>query len=202
MRTRSTRAGGYALVETMVTVVVIAFGLLGVAGLVSRSFVTEAEATQRTQAALLLQDMASRMEANRANVVQYVTGDNGITGYEIVNNAKSVVSCDQAAPLVERDRCDWGRLIAGVEERIAGQTASVLVGGIGCVYELDAFNRVYAISVAWQGPSAGADAIVNDNFAPTGCGRDLYGDESRRRIVTTLLRIGTLNPPPAGGGAP
>ncbi len=43
-------AAGFALVESMVTIVVIAFGLLGVAGLVSRSFVTEAEANQRTQA--------------------------------------------------------------------------------------------------------------------------------------------------------
>ena len=202
MSSRSTVAGGYALVETMVTIVVIAFGLLGVAGLVSRSFVTEAEATQRTQAALLLQDMVTRIEANRANAVQYVTGDAGITGYETVNNTKSLLNCDPAAPLVERDRCEWGRLIAGVEERIQGETASVLVGGIGCIYELDAFNRVYAISVAWQGPSAGADAIVNDNFAPTNCGRDLYGNEAQRRIVTTLLRIGTLNPPVAAGGAP
>lgn len=202
MSSRSTRAGGYALVETMVTIVVIAFGLLGVAGLVSRSFVTEAEATQRTQAALLLQDMVTRIEANRANAVQYVTGDAGITGYETVNSTKSLLNCDPAAPLVERDRCEWGRLIAGVEERIQGETASVLLGGIGCVYELDAFNRVYAISVAWQGPSAAADAIVNDNFAPTNCGRDLYGNEAQRRIVTTLLRIGTLNPPVAAGGAP
>jgi len=202
MSKRSRPAGGYALVETMVTIVVIAFGLLGVAGLVSRSFVTEAEATQRTQAALLLQDMVTRIEANRANAVQYVTGDAGITGFETVNSAQSVINCDPAAPLVERDRCEWGRLIAGVEERIQGQTASVLIGGIGCIYELDAFNRVYAISVAWQGPSAGADAIVNGNFAPTGCGRDLYGNEAQRRIVTTLLRIGTLNPPVAAGGAP
>ncbi len=159
MISRSTRAGGYALVETMVTIVVIAFGLLGVAGLVSRSFVTEAEATQRTQAALLLQDMVTRIEANRANAVQYVTGDAGITGYETVNSTKSLLNCDPAAPLVERDRCEWGRLIAG-------------------------------------------DAIINDNFAPTNCGRDLYGNEAQRRIVTTLLRIGTLNPPVGAGGAP
>ena len=56
--------------------------------------------------------------------------------------------------------------------------------------------------MAWQGPSVAADAIVNDNFAPTNCGRDLYGTEAQRRIVTTLLRIGTLNPPVGAGGAP
>jgi type IV pilus assembly protein PilV len=193
---RSIRARGYALVETMVTIVVIAFGLLGVAGLMSRSFVTESEATQRTQAALLLQDMVTRIEANRANAAQYVTGDNGITGFEVVNNMKSVVACDPAAPLAERDRCGWGRLIAGIDEQVDGQAASLLPGAIGCIYELDAFNRVYAISVAWQGPSTGAEPIVDNNFAPTNCGRDLYGTEAQRRLVTTLLRIGTLNPAP------
>jgi type IV pilus assembly protein PilV len=192
----STRARGYALVETMVTVIVIAFGLLGVAGLMSRSFVTESEATQRTQAALLLQDMVTRIEANRANATQYVTGDNGITGYEVVNNTKSVVNCDPAAALAERDRCGWGRLIAGIDEQVDGNATSVLPGAIGCVYELDAFNRVFAISVAWQGPSTGAEPIVDNNFAPTNCGRDLYGTEAQRRLVTTLLRIGTLNPAP------
>jgi len=193
---RSTRARGYALVETMVTIVVIAFGLLGVAGLMSRSFVTESEATQRTQAALLLQDMVTRIEANRANAAQYVTGDNGITGFEVVNNTKSVVACDPAAPLADRDRCDWGRLIAGIDEQVDGRAASLLPGAIGCIYELDAFNRVYAMSVAWQGASTGAEPIVDNNFAPTNCGRNLYGTEAQRRLVTTLLRIGTLNPAP------
>ena len=100
-------AAGFALVESMVTIVVIAFGLLGVAGLVSRSFVTEAEANQRTQAQLLLQDMAARMEANRANVATYVTGDSGITGYVDVNGNPTLLSCDPAAPLVDRDRCEF-----------------------------------------------------------------------------------------------
>ena len=64
----------------MVTVVVVAFGLLGIAGLVSRAFVTEVEGTQRTQAMLLLQDMAHAIEANRGNVASYVTGNTRITG--------------------------------------------------------------------------------------------------------------------------
>ncbi len=36
---------------------------------------------QRAQAAMLLQDMVTRIEGNRANVAAYVTGDSGITGY-------------------------------------------------------------------------------------------------------------------------
>ncbi len=81
MQKPASRFAGFALVESMVTVVVVAFGLLGVAGLVSRSFVTEVDAMQRAQAAMLLQDMVTRIEGNRANVAAYVTGDSGITGY-------------------------------------------------------------------------------------------------------------------------
>ena len=36
--------------------------------------------------------------------------------------------------------------------------------------------------------------LADPNFAPSGCGRGLYGNEAQRRLVTTLLRIGNLNP--------
>lgn len=178
------------MVEAMVTVVVVAFGLLGVAGLVSRSFVAEVEGTQRTQAVLLLQDMMTRIEANRGNVAAYVTGDAGITGY--ATSSTTLVVCDPAGPLADRDRCEWGRLLAGANEQVDTRNAGVLVGAIGCIYEIDAFNRIYAISIAWQGMSAGPAPLTNGNFAPNGCGLNRYGNESQRRVISMPLRIGTL----------
>ena len=196
----ATRSAGFALVESMVTVVVVAFGLLGVAGLVSRSFVTEVEAMQRAQAAMLMQDMVTRIEGNRGNAAAYVTGDSGITGYVSTTVAGvttySFASCNPAAPMVDQDRCAWGQLLAGGNERIDNANAGVLVGAMGCVYEIDAFNRIYAVAIAWQGASPGAAPIVDNNFAPAGCGRDQFGNENQRRLMTTLLRIGTLNPGP------
>src|SRR5829696_6656373 len=103
------RSAGFSLIESMVTVVVVAFGLLGVSGLVSRSFVTEVVATQRAQATMLLQDMVTRIEGNRDNAAAYVTGDTGITGYVATTTqggttAYNFVSCDPAAPLADQDR--------------------------------------------------------------------------------------------------
>ncbi len=192
---------GFSLIESLVTVVVVAFGLLGVAGLVSRSFKTEVEAVQRAQAAMLLQDMVTRIEGNRTNAATYVTGDAGITGYAATTSpegitAYSLVSCNPAAPMTERDQCAWGQLLAGGNERIDGNNAGTLVGAVGCVHEIDAFNRIYAVSVAWEGTTAGAAPIVDNNFPPTGCGRDQFGNENQRRLMTTLLRIGVLNPGP------
>src|SRR5512137_63697 len=106
---RSRLVAGFAMVEAMVTVVVVAFGLLGVAGLVSRAFVAEVEGTQRTQAVLLLQDMVTRIEANRTNAAAYRT--DGVTGYVTTVSGgvstTSVVACNPAAPLAERDLCEW-----------------------------------------------------------------------------------------------
>lgn len=198
---KKTSAAGFALVESMVTVVVVAFGLLGVAGLVSRSFVNEVEAMQRAQATMLLQDMVTRIEGNRANAATYVTGDTGVTGYVSTTSplgvtSYSYASCDPAAPAADHDRCVWGQLLAGGNERIEGGNAGVLVGAIGCIYELDAFNRIYAVAIAWQGASPGAAPPVDNNFAPAGCGRDQFGNENQRRLMSTQLRIGTLNPVP------
>jgi type IV pilus assembly protein PilV len=187
---------GFAMVETMVTVVVVAFGLLGVAGLVSRSFVAEVEGTQRTQAVLLLQDMVTRIEANRTNVAGYVTGDAGVTGYVTTTDGTTTttaqVVCDPAASLADRDRCEWGRMLAGANEQVDTRNAGVLVGAIGCIYEIDPFNRIYAVSIAWQGMSAGPAPIVDNNFAPNNCGRDRFGNENQRRVITMPVRLGSL----------
>jgi type IV pilus assembly protein PilV len=178
---RSSRhIAGFAMIEVMVTVVIVAFGLLGIAGLISRSFMMEVEGTQRTQAMLLLQDMASRIEANRTNVAAYVTGDAGIT-------------CDPAGTtLASGDRCQWAQLLAGANEQIDAQNAGVLVGARGCIYEIDGFNRIYALAIAWQGMTAGPAPITITGFAPNGCGQGLYGNENRRRVMTLPVRLGTV----------
>ena len=193
MSSRSTRAGGYALVETMVTIVVIAFGLLGVAGLVSRSFVTEAEATQRTRAALLLQDMVGRINANRAVVACYAITIDASTGTPYLGVGADVsglvcgVGSATANTRAIQDLVEWSDLLAGASET-AGGNVGAMVGARGCVTEDDAANRIYTVSVAWQGLTAtkAPDATLN-------CAKDLYGDEKLRRVVSIPVRIATLN---------
>jgi type IV pilus assembly protein PilV len=107
-----------------------------------------------------------------------------------------VLACDPTAPLAGRDLCEWGQLMAGADERIGGQNAGVLVGAIGCVHELDAFNRVYAVSISWMAANPGPAPVIDPNFPPTGCGLDRFGNENQRRVMTTLLRIGNLNAVP------
>ena len=68
---------GATLIEILVTIVIVAFGLLGLAGLQMKMQMSETEAYQRSQALMLLNDMASRIGTNRANADAYVTGTDG-----------------------------------------------------------------------------------------------------------------------------
>jgi hypothetical protein len=83
-------------------------------------------------------------------------------------------------------------MLAGANEQIGTRNAGVLVGARGCVYEIDAFNRIYAVAIAWQGLTAGPAPIIDTGFAPNGCGQGLFGDENRRRVMTMPVRLGTV----------
>ncbi|MDE2388510.1 MAG: type IV pilus modification protein PilV, partial [Betaproteobacteria bacterium] len=63
---------GVSLIEVLVTMVVLAVGLLGLAGLQIRLQSSELESYQRTQALILLEDMTNRISTNRANAAAYV----------------------------------------------------------------------------------------------------------------------------------
>ncbi len=59
------RERGATLIEVLVTIVILTFGLLGVAELQVRMHLAQAESYHRSHAVLLLQDMVDRVNANR-----------------------------------------------------------------------------------------------------------------------------------------
>lgn len=68
-RAAKNRQAGITLIEVLVAVVVLAIGLLGLAGLQTSALTNTSISYQYTQAAILAQGMAERMRANRAAVV-------------------------------------------------------------------------------------------------------------------------------------
>lgn len=73
---------GFTLVEALVTFLILAIGLLGLAGLQAKGLTFDQSAYQRTQAALLAGDIADRMRANVTTA--RVTG---VGGYNIAFGA-------------------------------------------------------------------------------------------------------------------
>jgi len=58
---------GTSLIEILVTILIVSFGLLGVAGVVSNGLKGAHGSQARSQASMLVADMIDRMRANRAD---------------------------------------------------------------------------------------------------------------------------------------
>ena len=69
-RARSSR--GFTLIEVLIALVILAFGMLSVAGVLGRSTQTELEAHQRSQAMTIAAEMVDRITNNPKQAAQYV----------------------------------------------------------------------------------------------------------------------------------
>jgi type IV pilus assembly protein PilV len=183
---------GTSLIEVLVTMVILAFGLLGAAGLQARLQLADMEAYQRAQALILVDDIASRIATNRANAAAYVTGAGNPLGMACSTPASP-------ATLEQTDAAQWCNALRGVAEVAGASKVGAMLGARGCVEILGlATNKEYLVTVAWQG-------LAPISAPPTSiaCGANLYngavGSTSSncaadrcRRVVTTIVRIAGL----------
>jgi type IV pilus assembly protein PilV len=186
------RQRGASMIEVLVTIVIIAFGLLGMAGLQSKLQVSEMEAYQRAQALVLLNDMASRIATNRNQSAAYV----GEVATDKVKPAANCASDFAGTSILKTDVREWCNAIQGAAETVGTNRLGAVIGGRGCVHDLG--NREYMITVAWQG-----NVPLNAPPASVACGKDQYDlggttgctADRCRRVVTTIIRIAPLMPP-------
>lgn len=177
---------GTTLLEVLVTIAILAVGLLGLAGLQSRLQVSEMESYQRSQALILLNDMSSRIATNRISAASYVTA----------NALGAGMTCPTALTTqTDKDVNEWCRALQGSAETQAANSVGAMVGGRGCVESLG--SGQYMVTVAWQGlvpisapPTSVSCGQNNYNSTQTGaaCVNDLC-----RRVVTTIVQIATLS---------
>src|SRR5678815_6011329 len=123
MKSRRGGSKGFVLLEVLVTIVILVFGLLGLAGFQMRTTVAEQEAYQRVQALILVQDMMERIYANRANAASYVQDDIGSSGTERTD----------CGPLTgkNKDVCEWHNALIGASEVNGTDRVGTLLRGQG-----------------------------------------------------------------------
>jgi type IV pilus assembly protein PilV len=180
------RAGehGVALIEALITIVILAFGILGLAGLQAKMQAAEMESYQRTQALVLLEDMVHRVSANRANAATYVTVSPVGTG------DAQPADCSGLAVGQPRDTCEWSNALKGAAEQIGGNSVGTVIGGRGCIEQVGgAVPPAFRVVVTWQG--------FNATAVPSfGCAANLYGsDDKLRRAIAKTVSVATLTPP-------
>lgn len=178
------RADGFTLLEVLITIAILAFGLLGLAGLQSKMQLAEMEAYQRTQAILLVTDMVERLSANRPAAASYITATALGTG------DAQPATCTALAVGVNRDKCEWSNALKGAAEKSGTTNVGAMLNAHGCVTEIQALDAtpgvctagIYQVTATWQG--------MHETAAP---GFACPGDtvDSRLRAVTSYVSVGT-----------
>ena len=195
---------GFTLIEVLVTLVILMFGLLGIAGLMAKGQRASFEAYQRQQALALANDMVERMRVNRLQSTAYAAGAPTATPLGLGVNYDDLITAVitdcaagncSAAQLAAYDLALWDGLLNGYTERqaVGGLTITSIVNPRGCIEEIantvaacpaapaplnTFFTRTNRVSVSWQGNE--------DTAAPTTttCGTGVYDAETRRRVVS------------------
>jgi type IV pilus assembly protein PilV len=128
------RQGGAGIIEVMVALVILAIGLLGIAGLQLASLQHNHSAALRSNAIALCYDALDRMRANRdaASTGEYTTG--------FADPAPG------GASIAAQDLQEWKALLASLPSG-AGEISSAAAGG----------RLLFTVTVQWD-DSRGAEA--------------------------------------------
>jgi type IV pilus assembly protein PilV len=172
---------GISLLEVMITIVIIAFGLLGLAGLQMKTRSIEMESYQRAQAMVILNGMASQFQMNRNNAANYVSA--GLIG-EGIEDCSGKIGADYAL-------CQWGNALSGVAEESGGTSLGAMIGAKACVVEISPPDTsagacapgVYELTVTWQG-------LFKTAAPNNACAQGSYGDDALRRAISLRVAAG------------
>jgi type IV pilus assembly protein PilV len=148
---------GFTLIEVLVSLVILAVGLLGLAGMQAKELGSNQNAYNRSQATQLAYDIADRMRANKISeplvkAVYLIKPDTA----ECAGNddpcstcLSKASACDQIQ-LAETDMYNWNQALQ-----------STLPKGIGLVTEK---SGVYTVTISWDEDKSGVVDGDDPNF--------------------------------------
>ncbi len=179
---------GMMLIEALVSLVIAAIALLGTVTLMAKSTRGEMESYQRVQALTLVQDMVSRINANRQVASCY---SNGATGLSTTIATLPVCATGSAAQIAtaNADLLAWQNALLGSSEVSGGSKVGAMIGAVGCIEQAPTFDPnypVYRVSVAWQG-------LMSTTSPSLLCGQATIGKTSPlRRVISVQVQIANL----------
>jgi len=153
---------GFTLIEVLISMLILAVGLLGLAGLQATGLRNNISAYNRSQATQLAYDLADRMRANVAEAQNYNTS---IYITQAPAGA-AVANCELAAgcsptEMAQNDLFEWNCAIAGCDGPPV--IPATLPLGQGSITFL---GTIYTITINWDD---NRDGCVNPGDAGAGC---------------------------------
>ena len=148
---------GLSMIEILVALTIVAFGMLGLLALQARALSVQKDAFHRRQAAELVAQLAERMRANHLAFLagRYVLSFDASA--EVPSTAPACIAPCTSAQVAARDLDEWR---IELRRRIPGAAAYL---------QWDAASRSgVAVSVAWPEPQAAANDEVCEGLMASG----------------------------------
>lgn len=192
------RAEGFTLLEVLISILILAFGVLGLAALQIRGHQAELESYQRAQALVLIQDMVDRINSNRKTAGCYAFTPLPDGGTVFVGTGATPPACTaaygttQSRARADADVAAWDALLKGAAEALGANQVGAMVGARGCVtLDTTVTPNLYRVSVAWQGVAKTVNPTsVDPNLT---CATGNYGTDLQRRVVSYVFPMACLN---------
>lgn len=183
---RPGRQQGFGLIEVLITILVLAVGMLAVASLELFSKRSNFDAAQRTGAANLAQDLLERMRSNPEGLIDYIPAaelGGGTLGSAPPSDCGNAASDCNATDVANFDLWQWEQVLDGAMEQTDGVATGGLVQPTACITgPLAGGTGIYAVAIAWRGMNETADPDTND----CGAGSGNYGDNDTYRRVLVI----------------
>lgn len=159
------RQTGMTLIEILVSLLILAIGLLGMAGLQTVSLRNTQSAYQRTQAAILSTDVVERVRANLQGVE---AGSYDNAAGELTAACNSVAGCS-AAQMAANDVAEWKLALATALPEGEGTLCadSTPDDGTPAAPACDGIGDVFAVKIWWDSDRDGAaENLFTMSFQP------------------------------------
>jgi type IV pilus assembly protein PilV len=189
----SGRQVGFTMLESLVSILVFSIGLLGLAALQSTAKQASFEASQRTQAAYLANDIIERMRTNRSVLDSYAPDDGDMTkvgggSIEAAPSPDCASSTCTPAQMATRDLWAWEQAVDGAAVTESGTSKGGLVSPTGCIRQTNG-GQIF-VAIAWRGRTE-----MDNSSIASGCTADgLYGDsDNLRRVLMVQTFIDPLD---------
>jgi type IV pilus assembly protein PilV len=128
---------GFSLIEVLVTLVIISFGMLGIAGVIINGLKNNNSSYARTQASILANDIIDRMRANKT------TAEASTYPYNL-----ALTASPNGAGVPLNDLTEW-----------RASLATAMPAGTGSV-AMDATTKKVTVIVQWDDSRASSDSAT------------------------------------------
>lgn len=148
---------GFTLLESLVAMLILAVGLLGLAGLQTQGLRFNTDAYVRSQATFLAYDMIERMRIRRFNTADDATGEAAVKAYAVANPGTACTAEKFSSGATVDEVACWHATVATTLPGGSGTVARTSDGGTPG----DPTDDLYQVTLTWVDRASNQDPPDN-----------------------------------------